>query len=98
MMTQSDFLKKMALKYIWWKSPEQSLQNEQKIIAKIMDIGDYEDVQILIHLFGEQRLQDALKNAEPGMFNERSWAYWHYRLGLSHSEQIPPLPKRAFPA
>ncbi len=31
---------------------------------------------------------------ETGQFNERSWAYWHYRLGLATLEQVPPMPVR----
>jgi hypothetical protein len=26
--------------------------------------------------------------------NERSWTYWHYRLGLSAVDHVPPLPVR----
>ncbi len=32
--------------------------------------------------------------AEAGEFNERSWAYWHYRLGVSEPGQVPALPER----
>jgi len=36
-----------------------------------------------------------LTHAQAGEFNERSWTYWHYRLGLSDAEQVPAMPHRS---
>jgi hypothetical protein len=41
-------------------------------------------------------LREVLKHAEAGQFNERSWAYWHYRLELANVDQVPALPVRRF--
>jgi hypothetical protein len=43
---------------------------------------------------GENTLQAVLARAEAGQFNERSWHYWHYRLGLARPGAVPPLPVR----
>lgn len=59
-----------------------------------MNIGDYGDVETLAECVGDEALRDALVHAEAGQFNERSWAYWHYRLGLANLELTPPLPTR----
>jgi hypothetical protein len=60
-----------------------------------MNFGDYRDVQLLVELVGPERLRDLLLRAEAGWFSERSWHYWHYRLGLAHEpSQVPPLPSR----
>ncbi len=59
-----------------------------------MNIGDYDDVQALVSSVGEGYLRDVLIHAEIGQFNARSWAYWHYRLGLAEPDRVPPLPKR----
>jgi len=67
-----------------------------RVIAQVMNIGDYTDVQELAYTLGDTVLQEVLTNARAGQFNERSWAYWHYRLGLSHVEEVPPLPERIF--
>ena len=70
----------------------------ERIIAQVMDIGDYEDVQTLASQLGDEMLRQVLTHAEAGQFSERSWAYWHYRLGLADLDQIPPLPvRRCFP-
>ena len=88
-------LKPLASKYIWWKTPEEAVAMPERVIAQVMNIGDYEDVLELIEQIGEDRLRHVLSHAEIGQFNERSWAYWHYRLGLAQPEQaVPALPKR----
>ena len=66
----------------------------ERVIAQVMNIGDYADVQTLVSAVGDEVLREVLTHAEAGQFNERSWAYWHYRLGLSNVDQVPPLPVR----
>jgi hypothetical protein len=97
-MTQSDsdVLKKLAGKYIWWKTPDEAIAMPERIVAQVMNIGDYGDVQFLASQLGEDALRDVLLHAEAGQFNPRSWAYWHYRLGLASRESMPPLPVRRF--
>ena len=62
----------------------------------MMNLGDYADVEELADLVGDPVLRQALVNAEAGQFNERGWAYWHYRLGLAELDDIPPMPVRNF--
>ena len=68
----------------------------ERVIAQVMNIGDYSDVQALVSQVGEDVLSEVLTHAQAGQFNERSWAYWHYRLGLSSLDQVPALPERRF--
>ncbi len=89
-----DALEPLARKYIWWKTPDEALAMPERVIAQVMNIGDYADVQALAALVGDEMLCEVLKHAEAGQFNERSWAYWHYRLGLSSVDRVPPLPVR----
>jgi len=98
-MERSDeqLLAELARKYIWWKSPEEALRTPQRIIAQVMNVGDYQDVQKLATQFGDEPLRQAITHAESGQFNERSWHYWHYRLGLAELGEVPPLPARTFP-
>lgn len=92
----SELLKPLASKYIWWKTPEEAVTMPDRVIAQIMNIGDYSDVQILVSQVGDEVLREVLTHAEAGQFNERSWAYWHYRLGLSSVDHVPALPVRRF--
>ncbi len=89
-------LKQLARKYIWWKTPDEAVATPQYVIAQMMNIGDYDDVQKLASQVGDNVLSDALLHAEAGQFNERSWAYWHYPLGLTSVDQVPALPARKF--
>lgn len=94
MPLDTDLLKRFAHKYIWWKTPEEAITRPERIAAQVMNIGDYDDVQFLVHEAGEAYLSEVLIHAEAGQFNPRSWTYWHYRLGLSDPGKVPALPER----
>lgn len=96
MQVSQEWLKPLASKYIWWKTPEEAVVMPERVIAQVMNIGDYSDVQALVSQVGDEVLREVLTHAEAGQFNERSWAYWHYRLGLSSVGHVPALPVRRF--
>lgn len=87
-------LRPLAEKYVWWKSADEALQYPSRVIAQVMNLGAYEDVQLLAEIVEEEALRDVLRGAEAGQFTPRSWHYWHYRLGLSQPGEVPPLPAR----
>src|SRR5882757_6685888 len=90
----SAFLEELARQYVWWKPAEEAVLYPERIVAQVMDIGDYEDVQRVSDELGEDFLRQVLRQAEIGQFTPRSWAYWHYRLGLAEPERVPPMPGR----
>ena len=92
----SDALKRFASRYIWWKTPDEAVAMPERVIAQVMNIGDYADVQALARQVGDDMLRDVLTHAQAGQFSERSWAYWNYRLGLASVDQVPPMPVRRF--
>jgi adenosine deaminase len=100
MVTMAEFdqkiLKRLARKYIWWKTEDEAVAVPQRLVAQVMNIGDYNDVQTLANHVGEDYLRDVLTHAEIGQFSPRSWAYWHYRLRLSKPGRVPPVPARRF--
>jgi hypothetical protein len=89
-------LNNLASKYVWWKSPEEAVQFPERVIAQVMNIGDYADVQRLVTHFSDQTLKQVIAHAQAGQFEPRSWAYWHYRLNLCGVGQVPPMPSRKF--
>jgi hypothetical protein len=91
-----DALKRLASKYIWWKSPDEAVDMPNRVIAQVMNKGDYADVQQLAHQVGDNVLREVNAQAQAGQFDVRSWAYWHYRLGLASVDQVLPLPVRRF--
>ncbi len=95
--SREELLKELARKYIWWKSPDDALQTPQRIIAQVMNLGDYDDVLRLANALGDDALREVLSHSEAGQFNARSWHYWHYRLGLAKFGEVPPMPARTLP-
>ena len=89
-------LKPFAEKYVWRKTVDLAVEMPARVAAQVMNIGDYDDVQALAQQVGDDYLRDVLGHAEIGQFNERSWTYWHYRLGLAAPGRVPPLPARRF--
>jgi hypothetical protein len=89
-------LKPFASKYIWWKTPDEAVTLPQHVIAQVMNIGDYDDVQLLVAQLGDEVLREVLMQAQAGQFNERSWVYWHYRLNLATRGHVPAMPVRRF--
>jgi hypothetical protein len=61
-----------------------------------MNIGDYADVVQLVRQVGDDVLREVIAHAQAGQFGQRSWAYWHYRLGLASVDHVPPMPLRTF--
>ena len=95
--TAHNLLKKVAARYIWWESPDEALRRPSRVIAQVMNIGDLDDVLALLTAVGEGSYREVLGAAEPGWFNERSWHYWHYVLGLCQpGDTVPPMPVRQF--
>jgi hypothetical protein len=89
-------LTSLARKYIWWKTPDDALLFPLRVVAQVMNIGDYDDVQALSIELTENSLKDVLLQAEAGQFSPKAWAYWHYRLGLSLPLEVPSMPSRKF--
>ena len=84
------FLERVSSKYLWWKEPAEALGHPGRLIAQVMDIGTFDDLQTLVRLVGEEKLRDIVAHAEAGWFRPQSWAYWHYRLGLIRPGEDPP--------
>ncbi len=96
-MTESELmtLRPFASKYIWWKRTDDAMVTPERVVAQVMNIGDYGDVQVVANSIGDNYLCHVLQHAEIGQFSARSWTYWHYRLGLvTPNETMPEMPKR----
>ena len=87
-------LERLARKYLWWMKPQQVVKDPDRLIAQIMNLGTFEDARLVEASFGRDRLRRVLRNAAPGQFDEKSWAFWHYRLDLAEPDRVPPLPRR----
>ena len=96
MQPSRSLLTKLASRYVWWKSPEEALAMPARVVAQTMNIGSYEDIQQLALEADDDYLREIVSCAEIGQFNERSWSYWHYRLGLATPEAVSPNAEAQF--
>ena len=76
------------------KLPKMRSPTRKKVIAQVMNIGEYDDVLKLLDLVGEVTLRDVIQTAEIGQFSPKSWHFWHYRLNLAELDCVPPMPVR----
>ena len=86
-------LRELARRYVWWLSPGEALARPNFIATQVMEMGDFEDMLKLEAMLGREALVRALRGAEAGRLSERSWIYWHHRLGVA-GRRIPALPRR----
>ena len=84
----------LARKYVWWQDPRLTLADPRLLIAQVMTLGTLDDVRWLIDQVPANELRQVLREPPIGIFNERSWRFWHLRLDC---RPIPPLPARSLP-
>ena len=85
----------MAKKYVWWQPPECALHDGRLLLAQLMTLGTADDVRWLLSVASSDDLLRVLDDPPIGVFNRRSWAFWHLRLGR---EAVPDLPARRLPS
>lgn len=86
-------LKRVAKRTVWFQTPEEAVSDPVHFIAHVLTYGTHQDVETLRHYVTEKELEEAIRNAPPGIFDERSWAYWNLKIG---HYPAPPMPKRTF--
>ncbi len=84
----------VAQHVIWFEPPEQALADPIRFVTYAMTYGTHQDMKVVRLYLSDDDLREALTNAPPGIFDPRSWAYWHLKLG---QYPPPPLPSRRFP-
>lgn len=82
----------VARRLVWWKPPHETLANVNELLARTMAYGALSDVQAMLAKHGKPAFVAALQHAPAGLFDVRSWRYWHLMLDLP----VPQLPVRAF--
>lgn len=64
--TDIDLVMYLAGKYVWWKTPEEAVAMPERVVAQVMNIGDYSDVQKLASQVGDKVLRDVISHAQAG--------------------------------
>ena len=84
-------LLQIAKRVVWFKEPEDTLENPVHFLTYLMTYGFYEDVKVVKQYVALEDFSYVLEHASPGVFDPRSWAYWN--LMCNHLP-IPPMPQR----
>jgi hypothetical protein len=93
-MSYSEDLKRVAKRVVWFKDPDEALQEPKLFLAHLMTYGTLEDIATAMKYFPESDFEIVLKDPPSGIFDLRSWTYWNLRY---RHEPVPPLPQREFP-
>jgi hypothetical protein len=59
-----EVIKQFASRYIWWKSPDEGVALPARVIAQVMNMGDYADVQALVSQVGDDALRSVLERGQ----------------------------------
>ena len=84
----------MARKYVWWRSPERTLQDGRLLLAQMMTLATVDDARWMVSSVSADELRGVLRAPPVGVFNRRSWVFWRRRLDL---DPTVPLPTRRLP-
>ena len=84
-------LLRVARRVVWFKEPEEALAEPVHFLAHLMTYGTVEDLKAVQGVAGLQEFREVLEHAPAGVFDARSWTYWHLKCGRVPA---PPLPAR----
>jgi hypothetical protein len=87
----ADAIARAARRSVWWRDATDAVTRPRRMIAGVMADGTWEDVELVRGLVGDAALEDVLAAPPPGVFDRRSWVYWHARYQRGPA---PPLPTR----
>jgi hypothetical protein len=85
-------LRAVAERVVWFKEPDDALADPRHFLAHVMTYGTAEDLAVVSAVVPRANFREVLDHAPPGVFDERSWAYWN--LVLANRSPAPPMPVR----
>ena len=80
----------IARRIVWDEPVAYTLEHPDVFLTRLMVHGTLEDIVAVKRHFNDDAFRDAIRNAPPGLFDPRSWSYWHVVLRM----EPPPLPSR----
>ena len=92
-MTLDAELNEVAGRCLWWARPDEALADTRQFLCHVMVYGLWHDAAVIRRRFSASQLREALAHAPAGLFDLRSWHYWHRVL----SQPVQERPTRRFP-
>lgn len=82
-------LEQVADRLFWWKTPAEALADTQRFLAQVLVFGRIEDLIVVRQPYSDDDLRAVLRSPPPGVFDPRSWSYWHLVLGMGPAPELP---------
>jgi hypothetical protein len=82
-------LEQSAKRLFWWKSPADALADPNRFLAQVMVFGTVEDLVVARRHFPREAFRRVLDEPPAGVFDSRSWSYWHVVFGLTPPDELP---------
>jgi len=92
-MSDTEELRTVAKRVVWFKPPDETLNEPKLFLAHLMTYGTLRDIVIAMRYYSDEDFDRVLTDPPSGIFDLRSWNYWNLRY---HHEPVPPLPSRSF--
>ena len=89
----TEALRQIARRVFWWQRGNDPLDTPIRFAAQVMTFGKWDDVLSARRELGDETFRQALSEPPSGVFDARSWHYWHKVFNIT---PIPPLPRRTF--
>ena len=90
MSTNQDLLA-VAKRMVWFKSPIEAIADKKLFLTHVMTYGADTDIVVARKYFTDADFREALEHPLAGIFDARSWNYWHVIFDIA---PVPPLPRR----
>ena len=86
-------LEEVARRCVWWAGADEALADSARFLCQVMVYGLWHNAAVIRRRFSKAELRHALAQAPAGLFDLRSWHYWHRVL----DQPVPPRPRRLIP-
>lgn len=77
---------------IWWT--DAASVSPERLAAQVMVLGTWDDIGEARRRFGDGIFAKVLADPPRGLFDAKSWTFWHKKTGLV---PVPPLPESPVP-
>ncbi len=84
----------VARRVNWWQTPAQAMRDPFRFAARVMTYATWDDLRLARRLVGDELFWQTLDRAPAGIFDARSWHYWHH---VFKKLPVRPLPRRRVP-
>ena len=86
-------MKIAPLERLFWWTDRTALPPE-RIAAQAMVLGTWDDIQETRRRYGKDIFAKVLSAPTRGLFDPKSWSFWHKKTGVV---PVPPLPEQPAP-